>query len=118
MQIQGQGKAALDMYQSSLVDKLTTSAGAEAQDAEGLKKVENGFEYLLARTLVAELRKTVEGGLFPSGAGSDVYAGWFDEHMAEVIAEQKALGVGELLNTELGDVTPEELAESNEEGAE
>lgn len=45
------------------------------------------FESLLATMLVKEMRKTMDNGLFGEGAGSDIYSGWFDNHVGAALAQ-------------------------------
>jgi len=49
------------------------------------------FEALLATQLVKELRKGLSEGFFGSGAGADVFEGWFDEHLGSALAASGAL---------------------------
>ncbi len=49
------------------------------------------FESLLATMLVKELRKGLGDGLFGKGAGSDIYAGWFDKNIGEALANDGGL---------------------------
>ena len=67
-------------------------ARAEAQD------VANQFEAVFVKTLVGALRSTAsvggeEGGMFGDGPGADTYAGWFDQNVADELAENGGLGV-------------------------
>lgn len=112
MQIEGQANLALQGFQDLSLAKLKGTPGGD----EGEQEVAKGFEQLLARMLVSELRKSVPEGLFGGGSGSDVYASWFDEHVSNVLAEQKALGIGSLVESSLADITPEEMAERDAQG--
>jgi len=76
--------------------KSALDAGTRGEIAP--EEVGQRFEQLFATMLVRELRKSADslsgdGGLFGKGAGSDVYDGWFDEHVGGVLAERDALGL-------------------------
>lgn len=49
------------------------------------------FEALLATMLVKEIRKGMGQGIFGEGPGSDIYSGWFDQHVGETLAKDGGL---------------------------
>lgn len=53
------------------------------------------FEELFGSILVKEMRGALEGGFFGSGAGSDVFEGWLDEHLGRALAADGSLGLRE-----------------------
>lgn len=55
------------------------------------------FESLLATMLVKELRKGLGDGLFGKGAGSDIYAGWFDSNIGEALSRDGGLDLEGLI---------------------
>lgn len=111
MQLNGQAKLAVDSFQSQMLQNIQKAVKGEERSDEDKVAAAEGFEKMFAKTLVSELRKTISNGLFAEGAGSDVYTSWFDDHLSNVIAEQKALGIGELMFSDLGTITPDDLAE-------
>ena len=70
------------------VRQITESSLDQRVDELAQDKTEAAekFESLLATLLVKEFRKTLGDGLFGGGAGSDIYAGWFDTHVGEALA--------------------------------
>jgi len=60
------------------------------------------FERLFATLLVKEMRATLPEGFFGGGAGSDVFDGWFDEHLGTALAEGRGLGLRVALERDLG----------------
>ena len=60
------------------------------------------FERLFATLLVKEMRSTLPEGFFGGGAGSDVFDGWFDEHLGASLAEGHGLGLRIALERDLG----------------
>ncbi|HVS20099.1 MAG TPA: rod-binding protein [Planctomycetota bacterium] len=60
------------------------------------------FERLFATLLVKEMRSTLPEGFFGGGAGSDVFDGWFDEHLGASLAEGRGLGLRIALERDLG----------------
>lgn len=60
------------------------------------------FERLFATLLVKEMRSTLPEGFFGGGAGSDVFDGWFDEHLGTSLAEGRGLGLRIALERDLG----------------
>ena len=67
-------------------------AGRSA-DAGRVEEAASMFESLLATVMVKELRKGLSDGFFGSGAGSDVFEGWLDEHLGNSLAATGALDV-------------------------
>jgi flagellar protein FlgJ len=59
------------------------------------------FETLFAMMLVRELRRSMPQGMFGNSAGSDVYEGWFDEHLGAALADRDALGIGSMVKVAL-----------------
>ena len=71
------------------------------------------FEALLATTLVKEMRKTLPEGFFGSGAGSDVFDGWLDEHVGKALAQSGGLDLAGMIKTGIG---TKQAAEAGLEG--
>lgn len=60
------------------------------------------MEKLFSTLLVKELRKSLpEEGFFGSGAGSDIFNGWFDEFLGERLAKEGALGMAQRVESAL-----------------
>lgn len=78
---------------SSEISQITETAFDKRVDDLSADKdnAANKFEELLATMLVKELRKGLGKGLFGEGAGSDIYAGWFDSHIGEALARDGGL---------------------------
>ena len=58
---------------------------------------------------INRLRKALPGGCF-KGAGSDVYTGWFDEHLGEALSNRDALGIAGLIKTSLARIDEAQTA--------
>ncbi len=73
---------------ASQVSSITDSTFEQrVDDLSGDKnEAAKKFESLLATMLVKELRKGLGDGLFGKGSGSDIYAGWFDQHLGEALS--------------------------------
>ncbi len=78
--------------------KPETAAEKERHRAEDVAKQ---FESIFVRTLVSSLRQTSgiggEGGMFGSGPGSDTYADWFDQNLADKVTSSAKVGIEEQL---------------------
>ena len=83
--------------EAATVDEARRAAneGDDAQAAEA-------FEAIFARLLVREMRRALPEGPFGGGAGSDVFEGWFDEHLGNALVERDALGLAGLVKTAVG----------------
>jgi Rod binding domain-containing protein len=75
------------------------------------------FERLFATLLVKEMRATLPEGFFGQGAGSDVFDGWFDEHLGSALSEGRGLGLRVALERDLGLKQAAFDAAAEEEGA-
>lgn len=69
---------------------------------ERAEKVADQFETIFVRSLVSSLRQTGsvggdDGGMFGSGPGSDTYADWFDENLAQKVATSGRIGIKDQL---------------------
>ena len=76
------------------------AALGRAGDGDNAEVVQ-AFGKIFAQQLIKEMRSTVDGGFFGSGAGSDIYESWFDEHVAEVLAADDALGLAGMMKAGL-----------------
>ncbi len=78
--------------------KPETASEKERHHAEDVAKQ---FETIFVRTLVSSLRQTSgvggDGGMFGSGPGSDTYADWFDQNLAEKVTSSAKVGIEEQL---------------------
>jgi Rod binding domain-containing protein len=62
------------------------------------------FEELFVRSMVSSLRSTATldgGGMFGSGPGSDTFADWFDQNLAQQISRSTRVGIKEQLLADL-----------------
>lgn len=96
-----QASQALDLLSAQ---KLRAFDAAQQGDP---KKTASKFEALFATQLVKEMRKTLDDGFFGSGAGSDVYEGWLDEHLGTALARGRGLGLADSLARSLGEKAAE-----------
>jgi len=82
-------------------DALLASAKRAAERGDAGETARQ-FEQLFGVMLVRELRRSMPDGLFGSGAGADVYEGWFDEQLGGALAGRDALGIAGMVKTSLG----------------
>lgn len=80
-------------------DLIRAQSLAERGDAAAAAEK---FEALLATQLVKELRRGVADGFFGSGAGADVFEGWFDEHIGQALAASDALDLASAVRVSIG----------------
>jgi len=73
--------------------KRLAGQGPGQQDDE----VVQAFGKLFAQQLVRKMRESVDGGFFGKGAGSGIYESWFDEHLAEQLSANDALGMAGMI---------------------
>jgi len=59
------------------------------------------LEALFATLLVKEMRATQSAGLFGEGTGADVYGGWFDQYLGEVLAKRGELHLADSIQDSL-----------------
>jgi len=85
--------------QASAVKASLAKDVAASGDKERAAKM---FEELLATLLVREMRRGLEGGFFGTGAGSDVYEGWLDEHVGRSLSDSHALDLAQSIRVSLG----------------
>lgn len=77
------------------------SAQRELRRGDGSEAARE-FERLFATLLVKEMRATLPDGFFGEGAGTDVFDGWFDEHLGTALSEGRGLGLRVSLERDLG----------------
>ena len=87
MRVQAQDHAAL----------LAAQANDLAQAGDAAKRLEG----LFATLLVKEMRSTQTAGFFGEGTGADVYGGWFDQFLGEVLAKQGELHLADGIESSL-----------------
>jgi len=81
---------------------LAQARGAgRSAEAGRIEEAATMFESLLATVMVKELRKGLSDGFFGSGAGSDVFEGWLDEHLGNALAATGALDVAGFIRVSL-----------------
>lgn len=93
----------------------SASSTPSERDAE-IAQASRQFEALLLQQLVSVMRSTAggEGGLFSSGAGSQMYAHLFDQSFADAMSAGGGVGVGSVLARSMGGraygaVAPQEM---------
>ena len=88
----------------------------DANGKERAKAVQTAsqFEQMFVRTMVSSLRATAAVGgdstMFGSGPGSDTFADWFDQNLAEQIGKESEIGIASALLADLErnhELTPE-----------
>lgn len=84
--------------------------GASAREGDS-EKASKMFEELLATMLVREMRRGLGEGFFGSGAGSDVYEGWLDQHVGRSLAANGSLDLAQSIRISLDQ--KQELADKN-----
>jgi Rod binding domain-containing protein len=72
--------------------------GKELQgDAGKTADVAKRLEAVFASMLIKEMRNASPGSFFGTDSASDVYGGWFDEHIGQALAERGSLHVAEFV---------------------
>jgi len=96
------GKGALNGWMQSRMEQVDAAMeyGQEARTPEENEEAAKAFEGFFNTMLVKEMRKSLPKGFF-QGAGSDVYAAWFDEHLSGALTKRDALGIGRLIESSL-----------------
>jgi flagellar protein FlgJ len=106
--------------------KLSLKPKDAAQEARAeAEKVAHQFEAVFVKTLVGALRSTASvggegGGMFGDGPGADTYAGWFDQNVADHLAETGGLGVASAVLSDMerhGALASEEQTSGRREAA-
>lgn len=64
---------------------------ARPEDPEQARIAARRLEGLFATLLVKEMRSTQTTGIFGEGTSADVYGGWFDQYLGEVLAKHGEL---------------------------
>jgi Rod binding domain-containing protein len=86
-----------------LTDKSLLHPGNVVEDKRASAlKLAHQFEELFVQQMVGSLRQASqiggeESGMFGSGPGSDTYAQWFDQNLAQQVARGGNLGIADLL---------------------
>lgn len=86
--------------------KLNTMSQNPRPDKERVKaeKTAGQFEQMFVRTMVSSLRETAsfgDEGMFGKGPGSDTFADWFDQHLAEQVSSSNNVGIAKQLLVDL-----------------
>jgi len=76
----------------------------EKQQNPSLRKACRQLESLFLSQLLQEMRKTVpHGGAIPEDNAASIYQSLFDNHLADLLAQQQATGLGDYFYRELLD---------------
>jgi len=90
--------------------RLLAAQALAAADPAPTRDAAKRLEGLFATLLVKEMRSTQTAGFFGEGTGADVYGGWFDQFLGEVLAKQGELhladGIEHSLATKQEDPKP------------
>lgn len=83
---------------SALSAAISQTDRVDQKEMVKLKKAAQDFEAIIIGQLLQGMRKSFpESGLFGSSAGSDIYAGMFDQNIAGAIAGKGALPLSDIL---------------------
>src|SRR5258706_3638265 len=77
------------------------------EDQQKARDAAHRLEGLFATLLVKEMRGTQSAGLFGEGTSADVYGGWFDQYLGEVLAKHGELHLANSIESSLGAKTKE-----------
>ena len=78
--------------------QTATPVGPEPnKELKALKKACEQFEAVFAKQLLGEMRKGVQEVKIGDQAGSDIYKDMMDQTIADSVAHQGALGIGQML---------------------
>ncbi len=75
--------------------------GPSADDPRGQHAAAQKLEAVFATLLVKEMRSQQSGGMFGEGTSGDVYGGWFDQYVGEVLARRGALHLAQSIDRSL-----------------
>jgi peptidoglycan hydrolase FlgJ len=89
------GRDATKLLQQARTDAADPARAAQARQAA--KKLEAVFSTLL----VKEMRGTQASSMFGEGTSADVYGGWFDQYLGEVLAKRGALHLSDSIEHSL-----------------
>lgn len=80
------------------------SPSVEKKQNPSLRKACRQLESLFLSQLLKEMRKTVpHGGAIPENNAASLYQSLFDNHLADLLAQQQATGLGDYFYRELLD---------------
>lgn len=72
--------------------------GQELQgDVGKTADVAKRLEAVFASMLIKEMRNASPGSFFGTDSASDVYGGWFDEHVGQALAERGSLHIADFV---------------------
>lgn len=74
---------------------------AQPEEKEQSHSAAHRLEGLFATLLVKEMRSTQSGGIFGEGTGADIYGGWLDQFLGEVLAKHGELHLADSIETSL-----------------
>jgi Rod binding domain-containing protein len=81
--------------------RRTRTDSAVPQDPEAVRSAAHRLEGLFASLLVKEMRGSNSTGIFGEGTGADIYGGWFDQFLGEVLAKHGELHLADSIETSL-----------------
>lgn len=87
------------------IESMTQNPLTAAQkDRKRAEKTAAEFEQMFVRTMVSSLRSTASIGgddMFGKGPGSDTFADWFDQNLAEQVSSTSDVGIAKSLLQDL-----------------
>ncbi len=90
------GREATALLKQARTDSTTP------EDQQKAREAAHRLEGLFATLLVKEMRSTHSAGLFGEGTGADVYSGWFDQYLGEVLAKHGELHLASSIEKSIG----------------
>ncbi len=72
------------------------------KDSKKLKETCRDFESILLNQMLSAMRKSIpKSGLFKKSLGMDIYESMYDQYLSKEIAQEKGIGIKEMLYKEL-----------------
>ena len=101
MQLQPQDATSLLAARALSAADPARGLQVDPKNAEQTRSAAQRLEGLFATLLVKEMRSTHSASLFGEGTSSDVYGGWFDQYLGEVLAKHGELHLADSIERSL-----------------
>jgi Rod binding domain-containing protein len=101
MRIQPQDPSALLASRALAAADPRHGLELEHSNPEEERAAAHKLEGLFATLLVKEMRSTQTTGIFGEGTSADVYGGWFDQYLGEVLAKHGELHLADSIEHSL-----------------
>lgn len=86
---------------AELAAQARRAARETGADSEKTRAAADKLEALFGTLLVKQMRSSQSAGLFGEGTSGDVYGGWFDQFLGEVLARRGSLHLSESIQRSL-----------------